>query len=160
MSGETEAHVSGWTVDTLKEHLATLRRADEQLRAADQRFFDERDRRYAEVDLEREKALKIKETADETARILAREIQDYKDEKANNLREQISGERGIYATKDELIGVGEKIAIELKPLADFVSSQQGRSEGIGFSGRVLVTVLTVLVMTLGLALSIAIATKP
>ena len=41
----------------LREHLATLRAADQALQA-------ERDRRYAEVNVEREKALKIKEEAD------------------------------------------------------------------------------------------------
>jgi hypothetical protein len=86
----------------LKEHLLTIRAAD--------------DRRYAEVALEREKALRIKDDADKTALSLAREIQTYKDEKANELREQINSERGIYATKSELqaamreivAGVGKK----------------------------------------------------
>jgi len=86
-----------WTVSTLQAHYDALRHADERLAA-------ERDRRYAEVAQEREKALKIKETADETARILAREIQDYKDEKANALREQINSERNLYPTKSQLYG--------------------------------------------------------
>ncbi len=60
------------------------------------------DRRYAEVNVEREKALKIKEEADKAALGLAREIQTYKDEKANQLREQINSERGVYATKEDL----------------------------------------------------------
>jgi hypothetical protein len=47
---------------------------------------NERDRRYAEVNVEREKALKIKETADSEALKLARDIQTYKDEKSNQLR--------------------------------------------------------------------------
>ena len=53
------------------------------------KFNHERDRRYAEVTQEREKALKIKEVADLAALQLAREIQTYKDEKANELRTQI-----------------------------------------------------------------------
>jgi len=73
---------------TLREHLEAMRQAD--------------DRRYAEVNVEKEKALKIKETADLAALQLAREIQTYKDEKANELREQINSERGLYATKDDL----------------------------------------------------------
>jgi hypothetical protein len=73
-----------------------------ELRKADLAFDTERDRRYKEVAQEREKALKIKETADLAALQLAREIQTYKDEKANELREQISSERGLYATKDDL----------------------------------------------------------
>jgi len=83
------------------------------------RFSEERDRRYAEVNIEREKALKIKETADLAALGLAREIQNYKDEKANELREQISSERGLYATNKDL-----------EPVKSYVSSQTGRGLGM------------------------------
>jgi hypothetical protein len=96
----------------LKEHLAALREAD-------LRFNEERDRRYAEVNIEREKALKIKETADLAALRLAREIQTYKDEKANELREQINSERGLYATNKDI-----------DPIKSYVSSQTGRGLGM------------------------------
>jgi len=86
------------------------------------------DRRYAEVALEREKALKIKEEADKAALGLAREIQTYKDEKANELREQINRERGLYATKQDLAALGEKVDAQLKPIAAFVSGSQGGFE--------------------------------
>src|ERR1700684_1324704 len=95
MSDETQRNISGWTLDTYAVH-------NEALRMADERFMAERDRRYLEVNIEKEKALKIKETADLAALSLAREIQSYKDEKANQLREQIGGERGLYATKTDL----------------------------------------------------------
>jgi len=62
-----------WNVLALKEHF-------DALRAADQR------------------ALQIKENADRIALELAREIQTYKDEKANELRAQIEAERGRYLT--------------------------------------------------------------
>jgi hypothetical protein len=96
----------------LREHLAALRDAD-------LRFNEERDRRYAEVNIEREKALKIKETADLAALQLAREIQTYKDEKANELREQINSERGLYATNKDI-----------DPIKSYVSSQTGRGLGM------------------------------
>lgn len=113
---------SGWTVETYAIH-------NEALRTAEWRFQEERDRRYAEVATEREKALKIKETADLAALGLAREIQTYKDEKANELREQISSERGLYATKGDLTAQSEKTEETLKPIISFVSSQQGRTSG-------------------------------
>ncbi len=62
---------------TLREHLEALREADQR-------------------------ALQIKEKADEQALGLARDIQTYKDEKANELRSQIESERGTYATHIEL----------------------------------------------------------
>src|SRR5579859_1613551 len=99
----------------LQLHLEALREADKALEA-------ERDRRYAEVNIEREKALKIKETADLEALGLAREIQDYKDGKADSLREQTSGERHLYATKNEISALGDKFASLVEPLALYVSA--------------------------------------
>ncbi len=80
---------------SLKEHFETIIHLNG-------RFMEERDRRYSEVNIEREKALKIKEVADLKALDLARDIQVYKDEKANQLREQINSERGLYATNKDL----------------------------------------------------------
>lgn len=104
----------------LQLHLEALREADKALEA-------ERDRRYAEVNIEREKALKIKETADLAALGLAREIQDYKDGKADNLREQTTNERHLYATKIEIENLGATFAVLVKPLSDYVAGQQGQA---------------------------------
>jgi len=107
---------------TLREHLLALRAADAGLAA-------ERDRRYQEVAQEREKALQIKQVADEKALDLAREIQGFKDEKANNLRSQIEGERGNYATKDDLANAVREMTATIRPLGEYVSAQQGRTGG-------------------------------
>jgi len=93
------------------------------------RFDEERDRRYTEVGIEREKALRIKEEADRAALSLAREIQTYKDEKANELREQISSERGLYVSQSELKSAIAEITATLKPVVDYVASQQGAHQG-------------------------------
>lgn len=123
MSGETKASVSGWTIDTYAEYSDALRRSQDK-------FDQERDRRYTEVGVEREKALKIKETADLAALGLAREIQTYKDEKANQLREQINSERGQYATKGDLHAAVSKIEETLKPIQEFVSANRGVKLGV------------------------------
>ena len=94
-----------WTVKTLAVHQEALRRADEK-------FEEERDRRYGEVKEAEEKALKIKERADEVALGLQRETQQYKDEKANQLREQISSERNLYVTQNDLAGVLRELAAQ------------------------------------------------
>jgi hypothetical protein len=120
---------NGWTIDTYAAHMAALREADERLAAEKERFSEERDRRYSEVNIEREKALKIKEEADKAALGLAREIQSYKDEKANQLREQIGAERGTYATKDDLAAAVREMTVAIAPLAAFVSSQRGEQVG-------------------------------
>jgi hypothetical protein len=56
-----------------------------------------------------QRALQIKQIADEKALDLARQQQTYKDEKANELREQIASERGLYATKEDLASLEYKI---------------------------------------------------
>ncbi|HSZ38457.1 MAG TPA: hypothetical protein VK817_00720 [Trebonia sp.] len=122
MSGETEASGSGWTIDTLHSHLAALREADAALAV-------ERDRRYAEVKAAEEKALKVKEKADEVALGLQRDNQVYKDEKANELREQISSERGRYVTREELASAVRELQALIKPLADYTASDAGRNMG-------------------------------
>jgi len=122
MTGETKASVSGWTIDTLAVYQNALREADEK-------FERERDRRYAEVKNAEEKALKVKEEADKTALGLQRENQQYKDEKANQLREQISSERGLYATKGDVVAAVEKVQASINPLVAFVANQQGRVVG-------------------------------
>ncbi len=110
-------------MDTLQEHWETIRVSDEK-------FMAERDRRYTEVNTEREKALKIKEEADKAALGLAREIQSYKDEKANQLREQITGERGSFATKEDLAAAVREINATISPLAGFVTGQTASSAGV------------------------------
>jgi hypothetical protein len=95
----------------LRDFVAAQQIHNEALRAADKEFAQERDRRYSEVNIEREKALKIKETADLAALSLAREIQTYEDEKANELREQINRERNLYASKEDLANLSEKFTL-------------------------------------------------
>jgi vacuolar-type H+-ATPase subunit H len=113
----------GWTIETYAAH-------NEALREAADKLDKERDRRYAEVKNAEEKALKVKEDADNKALGLAREIQTYKDEKANQLREQISAERGHYATQDQLKAATDRIEAMLTPIQTFVSQQTGGSRGM------------------------------
>src|SRR6476660_1083469 len=118
---------------SLREHYDALRAADERLQA-------ERDRRTAQLREADQRALEIKQTADEKALRLADEIQKYKDEKANELREQINSERGLYITAAQLRAEVEKIEAILDPIGAYVAAQQGRSVGIQASTGALVTI--------------------
>lgn len=130
MSGETERYQSGWTVDTWAAHTTEVQRLQELI-------AQERDRRYHEVDQEREKAVQIKDKADDNALGLAREIQTYKDQQHNGLLDQLTKERGTYVTQSDLKGSVEKIEATIKPIAEYVSSVQGRDHGVGLSWGVL-----------------------
>jgi vacuolar-type H+-ATPase subunit H len=112
-----------WSVEAYVVH-------NEAMRVAEEKFQQERDRRYAEVKSAEEKALRVKEQADRDALGLAREIQTYKDEKANQLREQISSERGLYASKGDLNAAIEKLQATIAPIVSYVAAQQGGSRGM------------------------------
>jgi len=92
MTCDEENHISLRDyIDTI--HAADLRYREEQKETA--KLLREADQR----------ALQIKETADQEALRIASNIQTYKDEKANELRAQLAGERLDYATKEDLQGV-------------------------------------------------------
>ena len=114
---------NGWTIESYIAYNEAMRAADEKLRV-------ETDRRYAEVNVEKEKALKIKETADLAALELARESQKYKEERNDAMREQSIGDRGAYATHADVAMVVDRMERALKPLVEFVNSQQGADRGI------------------------------
>lgn len=152
MAGETREKVSGWTVDTYAAHNEALRIADGVLRAADDKYYQERDRRYSEVATEREKALKIKETADLAALGLAREIQTYKDEKANQLREQINSERGLYSSKADLVAAVEKIEAQMQPILSYVTMVQGKGVGLNAFWGYLVAAIIITGVIAGLVM--------
>ena len=112
-----------WTVESYAIH-------NEALRVAEEKFQQERDRRYQEVKDAEGKALMVKDQADRDALSLARQIQTYKDEKANELREQINSERGLYASKQDLMAAVEKIEVKMSPLLAYVANQQGSGRGM------------------------------
>jgi len=109
----------GWTIATYAAH-------NEALREAESKFQNERDRRYLEVEAEKDRALQIKEEANKIALQLARDIQTYKDMKANELREQINSERGSYATKRDLSMEIDKIETMLEPMSRYIDTVQGK----------------------------------
>jgi len=104
----------------------------EALRAADQRALD------------------IKEAEAAKALQLAREHQVYRDEQANNLREQINSERGRYATRVDLESAMSRVGAELEPVKAFMQSQQGRLSGISAQTALFLTLggLGIAAMTL------------
>lgn len=140
----------GWTLDTLQEH-------HQALDAANEKFMVERDRRYSEVNIEREKALKIKEEADKAALGLAREIQSYKDEKANQLREQIGSERGTYATKEDLAASMREIAVKLEAVTSYMAGKGGEDRKSTATTANIVSIVAVIygiMATIGVAFAL------
>ena len=122
---------SQWTVSTLHEY-------SEAIRKVENKFLNERDRRYTEVGIEREKALRIKETADLAALELARNDQTYKQQQSDILRDKNLATTGIYATHADVAlvaermgksisEVAERMEAALTPVVNFMSLSTGRS---------------------------------
>ena len=108
----------------------------------------ERDRRYAEVNIEKEKAIKIKEEGDRRALELQAETQKYKDEKADDLRNQIEQERGNYATKDDLTVLGDKLEAIIGPLRDYVITQRGSNSLRRLDTSMIISIIVALAFVL------------
>jgi vacuolar-type H+-ATPase subunit H len=153
-STEPAQGTSAATDISLREYFEALRHSDDKVDQWIFRFYEERDRRINEVNIEREKALKIKETADLAALGLAREIQTYKDEKANELREQISSERGHYASKEDVKSLDDKMEIRLAPLIAYVAQQQGRSAGVDNFSKTIIALLGLALVLAGLVIGL------
>lgn len=124
---------SEWTISTYAAY-------NEALREADHKFYEERDRRYQEKE-------QIKKEAEDKALHLAREIQIYKDEKANELREQINQERLLYVRKDDIKALEDKYDALIQPLSKFAASRQGREIGVD---KTMYYVFAVIGMIIGL----------
>ena len=136
--------------------MSHLNKVEGRLNKVERRWLQERDRRYTEVKLAEEKALRVKEEADREALELARQIQTYKDQQANELREQINRERNLYAS-DELQVAPSGIDI-VPPLTAFTQQAGGertqQRERQGPDGRVVMygvhSVVLVVVQVIGL----------
>ena len=112
----------GWTISTYAAH-------NEAMRVSERNLETERDRRYTEVNIEKEKALKIKETADLAALQLARESQSLKELQNDALRDKTLSESGIYATNASVSSAISELKQSLQPLIDFMSASKGASKG-------------------------------
>lgn len=109
---------SGWTLDTFAYY-------QEQIRQADIRFSEERDRRNVEGASLRAEALKIKETADLAALTLARDSQTLKEAQNDAMRDKQLGDSGIYATNANVTAAIGELKTSLQPLVDYVSIHKG-----------------------------------
>jgi len=131
----------------LREHLAALD-AEKELRY--QQRYEAQQLATAAAFAAAKEALSIKDEADRKALNLAREIQTYKDEQANRLREQINGERGLYATKDDLKASVEKLEVSVTPMISYIASQQGRSSGLDKGWAILIGAVTLAAAIFGM----------
>ena len=108
----------------------------------------ERDRRYAEGAALNAIALKIKETADLAALTLAREGSTLDQARLDALRDKTLGDSGVYATNASvslaLTDLKTSFDTALAPIVDFISKQQGASQGVDLTWGKIGAVLGIL----------------
>ena len=132
---------------SLREHIEAL------LREKDLRYeqrYEAQQEANRNAFLAAKEAREIKDRADKEALELAREIQKYKDEKANNLRDQIGAERGLYPTKDDLKAAVEKLEISIAPVLTQMAMQRGKSSGLDKGWAILISVIGLAATVIGI----------
>jgi len=170
-TGLMSKSASGWTVETMAMHFDELRSADARLRQADERFNDERDRRYTEVNIEKEKALKIKETADLAALSLARESQTYKEQQNDALRDKNLAESGVYARSTDVDASIEKLGktfnsqfeallTKLEPFMNGSIQQRGQQQGSKLVWGLIATGIFLVAAVVGAVVALASIAHP
>lgn len=114
-----------WSFGTFKMLMDERAQHSAAMADAEHRFAAERDRRYTEVQIEREKALQIKEVADAKALVLAAALQAEKDERKNDVLSRWDADRNTFVTRTEFVTaidtLGERFSLALKPLNDFMA---------------------------------------
>lgn len=112
-----------WTLEAYIEHTRIIDANNELLAI-------ERDRRYSEGNELRAMALKIKETADNDAKILEREASTYRENRNDVLREQSLQQQGVYVTRNDLQEAISEISKEIKLIANDMSLRNGQDKGM------------------------------
>lgn len=105
MSGETEKQVSGWTVDTAREHLLTVIQYEAKL-------AEERDKRYDQ-----------RFKAQESATIYMRQV-------TNEFRGQLSDQQATFITRTETLARAQANADKIDAINTRLDRTEGRSGGL------------------------------
>lgn len=126
MSGETDAQVSGWTVDTLHSHVVRVM-AELDLRY--QQRFDAQQEALAAALLAAEKAVGTALTAAEKAVIKAETAADKRFEAVNEFRAQLADQAATFMPRLEsdarFLAIEEKIS----GIAKMIERSEGRRAG-------------------------------
>lgn len=163
MSGETEASVSGWTTDTLKEYI------DNQLRSMDLRYqqrYDSSLLAQQQADEARQKALDAALLAAEkavTTALLAAEkavtkaelAADKRFEAVNEFRGQLNDQAATFMSRTEYNTAHEALEKTVTDLANRFNRTEGHSTGLNAAWALLLGVAALI----SVAVTIIVATR-
>jgi len=176
MSGETEKNISGWTVDTLKDHLQSLIAVTEtRLEAADQAAELRNEQRFiaqqqaikdalisqkeavAAALVAAEKAVLVAETNSEKWRMNANEWRGAMNDRERTLMPRAEAEARYKAINDKQDAMGMRVdlgdkanAEAIKALALATEKASGRREGLMIVFAVIAAIATVISIVMAL----------
>lgn len=142
MSGETEKQVSGWTVDTMHQHLIGI--------------MDERDTRYQQRFDAQQLGLTDALKAAEKAVVKAEVATDKRFEGVNEFRETLSDQANTFMTRHEYSAAHDALVEKVEAIAKIQDNAVGHSQGLtaGWGYLVAAVGLAVAIVT------VIIATRP
>jgi len=164
MSGETESSVSGWTVDTLREHVLRLlsddRRLLDERYASSQRLLDER---YATQTKALDAAFKAAEAAVDRALASAEKAvskaeaaAERRFEGVNEFRQTLTDQAATFLTRAEGEARLTALSKELDEQRRLMERNTGRDEGV-VTARMLVFSL---IAAVGVLVGVYVALRP
>lgn len=124
MGGETDASVSGWTVDTARAHLASI--------------IDANDRRYAARFAAQEVAMSAALAAAEKAVLKAEMASERRFEAVNEFRAQLADQAATFIPRIEAEARIARNTDDLAGLASRLDRYEGRTGGVAASWGYLV----------------------
>lgn len=173
MSGETEANISGWTVDTLRENLQ--RQIDTQQDIRDRQISDLRDmlqERYATQTkaldaafAAAEKSVATALDSAEKAVVKAETAAEKRFEAVNEFRGQLADQAATFIGRNEaearILALGEKLEAEslrtttaLKEINQRLDRLQGNSAGKSSLWAVIVAAVGMIALVVGVVVAV------
>lgn len=111
MSGETESRPSGWTVDTLKEHV--------------DRRFDDNDKALQAALVSQEKAVAAALAAAKEAVLKAEGAADKRFESVNEFRQQLSDQTNTFLSRPEYDAQHKALEDKVEVLTERMNQDKG-----------------------------------
>lgn len=116
MSGETEANISGWTVDTLHQHVQT--QFDDLIRLLDERHEAQ------------QTAMRAALEAAEKAVLKAESASDKRFSETNEFRGQLRDQQSTFVSRAEAMAAIERNSERITELTDRLNRSEGKGTGL------------------------------
>ena len=151
MSGETEAQISGWTVDTLHSHL--VRMLEERDKRFEQRFIAQQEAIQAAL-LAQKDAVAAALTAADRALTKAESASEKRFEGVNEFRSTLADQAALLMPRGEVSTLISALDGKVSDLADRVTRAEGRNAGVALSWAIGTAGIGLLIGVIGIVMAL------